>query len=256
MRHKRTTELRYPGLSRGCVGAWAPCLGATGTIVRDWSPFRSSGTLASSSVTTALSMQGLVAGKQSITTVSAINQTLDLNTTLPSLAGQPAVTLVSWMRRSASGDQFHAGTGSAGSLFSGMLLNSDNNVYFMVQPNFPSFPNSSVDWQCVALTLASSTIDGYINGVRVVSSAGPAVFPTLGTLWQIGKYQFGNQFNNGSCAEFRAYSRPLQAKEHRLLAIRPGIAYEVVRRRKTALVAGFRSHWARRQSLSQLAGAN
>lgn len=30
----------YPSLWRGCVGAWAPCLGPSGTVLRDWSHLR------------------------------------------------------------------------------------------------------------------------------------------------------------------------------------------------------------------------
>jgi len=36
---------RYPSLWRGCVGAWAPCLGPSGLMLRDWSGFGNHGTL-------------------------------------------------------------------------------------------------------------------------------------------------------------------------------------------------------------------
>jgi hypothetical protein len=39
----------YPELWRGCVGAWAPCLGPTGLTLRDWSGRANHGTLSSAS---------------------------------------------------------------------------------------------------------------------------------------------------------------------------------------------------------------
>lgn len=41
----RDYEPLYPELWRGCVGAWAPCLGATGTVLRDHSGYGNHGTL-------------------------------------------------------------------------------------------------------------------------------------------------------------------------------------------------------------------
>ena len=35
----------YPSLWRGCVGAWAPCLGPSGLVLRDWSGAANHGTL-------------------------------------------------------------------------------------------------------------------------------------------------------------------------------------------------------------------
>ena len=45
MRHLVRTELRYPGLWRGCVGAWNPGLGPSGLTLRDWSGRGNHGTL-------------------------------------------------------------------------------------------------------------------------------------------------------------------------------------------------------------------
>jgi hypothetical protein len=155
-------------------------------------------------------------------------------TTMPGIVGQAAITVACWMRRGGSGVQFHAGTGSSGSTFAGLLLNSDNRVYFMITPDFPSIANSSTEWQHVAMTLRASTITGFINGMPVLSAAGPAVFPSLGTVWQLGKYQFGNAFNNGFADDFRAYSRALTSNEIKLLAMRRGIAYELAPRRRSS----------------------
>ena len=41
----RDGQPRHPGLWRGCVGAWAPCLGPTGLTLREWSGRGNHGTL-------------------------------------------------------------------------------------------------------------------------------------------------------------------------------------------------------------------
>lgn len=41
----RDGEPLWPELWRGCVGAWNPGLGPSGTVLRDWSPFKNHGTL-------------------------------------------------------------------------------------------------------------------------------------------------------------------------------------------------------------------
>lgn len=44
MRYLNKSKLRYPGLWKGCVGAWAPFLGSSGTMLRDWSGQNNHGT--------------------------------------------------------------------------------------------------------------------------------------------------------------------------------------------------------------------
>lgn len=43
----------YPELWRGCVGAWAPCLGPTGLTLRDWSGRQSHAAITTAGLTTA-----------------------------------------------------------------------------------------------------------------------------------------------------------------------------------------------------------
>jgi hypothetical protein len=64
--------------------------------------------------------------------------------------------------------------------------------------------------------------------------------------------QFG-RYNNattqrfaGSLSDMRIYNRQLSPQEIALLAMRPGIAYEMAPRRRSGLSAGFRAHWVRR----------
>lgn len=41
----RDAQPRFPQLWRGCIGAWAPCLGPSGVTLREWSGLRRNGTL-------------------------------------------------------------------------------------------------------------------------------------------------------------------------------------------------------------------
>lgn len=44
---------QYPHLWNGCIRAWCPSLGPTGSVLKDWSPFRKDGTLTNFTLSTA-----------------------------------------------------------------------------------------------------------------------------------------------------------------------------------------------------------
>ena len=223
----------YPELWRGCVGAWAPCLGPTGLTLRDWSGRCLNGTLTGMDGNDWIANAGRYA-----LDFDGVNDYVDCNSSLGQLDGSTAFTLCFWGRRRVVGAALTVGKRSGASLIS-IAPWIDGNVYFQISPNFPSVASNSINWSCYAMTLSGSVIRGYIDGRQAVSSSGPSTVPTVAANYVIGLEQGIARFSDGFIDDVRVYSRALSAKEISILSSRRGIAYELAPRRRSALVAGF-----------------
>jgi hypothetical protein len=232
----------YPELWRGCVGAWAPCLGPTGLTLRDWSGFGNHGTLTN-----------MVAGDDWVPNqgryaldFDGSNDYVILSKTI-TLTGRFSASFWIYLRNIASLQMILEDYSSAMNLyvFSNMLR-------FGARDNGPienaSGTIAANTWLPVTVTMEPTQSVIYINGaVNSVKAASLGSLPiSIPRLFSRGASQF---FPNCLLSEMSIYNRTLSASEAALLATRRGIAYEFApRRRSRIFTGGFRAYWADRKA--------
>jgi hypothetical protein len=215
----------HPSLWAGCIGAWCPELGPTGTTVYDWSGFGRHGTINNATIGNVwvpsegrYSFQG-----------DGINDTL----TMPLLA-QPALTtngttvlafsVSFWMRRTDSAPHFQWAQQDYSpqpfmlfrtTVSPSWYFNSGNQVD--VQPTLN-------EWSHLAVTWSGTVWTCYLNGLVAGTYTGGVSNESNATA-----LYFGNGYNFNSMSNFgdmRVYNRAMTANEIRTLSLRRGIAYE------------------------------
>lgn len=238
----------YPELWRGCVGAWAPCLGPTGLTLQDWSGFGNHGTLTN-----------MVAGDDWVT--SQGRYALDFDGSNDSVNSPLVVnnsagfSISIWQRFNAYTSSFPvliklAMSSSAGAPFflfwsttAGYEgLNIGSSSYFSRQRT--NTPVSVGIWQHVAVTCeGNGSVAGsykvYLNGAssNLIASGTYAV---VSNVTQVGTTGGAGTFFDGCLDDLRAYNRALTVSDVKSLASRRGIAYELApRRRSSVQVAAF-----------------
>ena len=257
MKHLQRSNLSYPGLWRGCVGAWAPCLGPTGLTLRDWSGFGNHGTLTNMDAAGDWAASG---GRYALDFDGSNDHVLCSSLTVGNL-GTSNATLSVWVntananasrgfinKREFSGSfqqwsllQGGVDTGGQPVLakyitlfwYNGGALNSPAAVqnyrttndyvdgkmhHFAVTRTNGTIPRFYVDGNEVAVT---AVVDGQNN---INADSTKAI--------EIGSAARGAATVLGQVDDARVYSRALSASEIRLLASRRGIAYETNRNRQ------------------------
>ena len=249
----------YPSLWKGCVGAWAPCLGPSGLTLRDWSGSANHATLTNGPT------WGPVAGKQAVT----IDGTDDLLKCTSNTVGNldtANATIVMWcVLQNASlfgqmiGKRNNGGTFQQWGLFQGNINTSFATVPGKVVSLF-WYVSGAIDvgqhvrttadvadgrLHCIAARRISGTtptiwVDGVQQATTVIGTAtnninadGSADPIRVGASSDSGGY-LGFNF-----IESRLYSRNLSDSEIRLVSIRPGIAYELAPRRRSSSAVQF-----------------
>lgn len=226
----------YPELWRGCVGAWAPCLGPTGLTLRDWSGFGKHGAF-TNMVATDWTISG---GRHALSTnVAASDQCI---TAVGSGATISDSTLSMWLRFTAysvyGNIPFNSGTGTSyyfQIMTSGTAISTDS-------PSFtiPSTAWTDGAWRHVSFACDTAGTRVYINGVQVASSASKIPGTIDATQILIGRYFAGTSWSHkGQVDDIRTYRRALAAKEIAFLASRRGIAYELAPRRRSSSAVQF-----------------
>ena len=245
MRHFNRANARYPGLWRGCIGAWAPSLqGPSGSSLRDWSGYSKNGTIVTLDPATGWNIQG---GKFCLGPFSSTaSVTTGVYSGLPA-AGPMAVSL--WVLTTASTAFLHLigernvsaynwqvrfGSAGAFSFLSGAGVATNGSV-----PTNNQFNHLAMSMD------STGVVKLFINGTLNATSASGQ---TLGTnaLYKltIGNQMDGTQPMGGHLDDVRLYNRNLTDAEIRLLSVRRGIAYETTRDRHYKSSAGFKPHWA------------
>jgi hypothetical protein len=244
MRHLVRTELRYPGLWRGCVGAWNPGLGPTGLTLRDWSGRANHGTLTNSPT------WAIETGSYSLQFPSTTDH---VNCGSNVLTGGDC-TVLAWVGSSSSWSPnnfnavfFSKGTLNGDSLstvalywnqslgWSFFVLNPSN-TFAVVRSAFTPVAGASY---CVAGVCRGSQIELWVNGRLLNTAAATGGVKESTHTSYIGYEPVTNAGHNGWIKEVMAHRRALAASELLTLARRPGIVYELAPRRRSALVAGF-----------------
>jgi len=236
----------HPEVWRGCVGAWAPCLGPTGLSLRDWSGFRNNGTLTNMEAGTDWVQN---AGMYALD-LDATNDSVDAGSVgIP--IGSAARTIALWAYQrtrtkndalvsiGSSGQQFVFQCGDTALYLFTDAVNAANNL------NWPVTPTLNV-WNHFAFSLRSNAYVAYLNGVAVLSGTFSVSINTANGSVFIGK-RFGLSTIDGLIDDVRIYNRALHGNEVKRLATRRGIAYELAPNRRCR-VAGFRAFWAARKA--------
>ena len=263
MQHLIRSELRYPGLWRGCVGAWAPLLGPSGTTLRDNSVMRYHTTLTNMDPPT----DWIVSGSKYALDFDGSN---DHCTTTGTFSIATGVTMAVWVKFTSTNTNCQA---------LGLGNSSDNNPLawlgigattkrgrWLVRDNASNALDQNTtadintgDWVHLVGTLAmpSNLQRLYVNGIQVASGTNTIGTATLNTIG-IGaavRASTGNYFP-GTIDDARWYDRALTAQEVALLARRRGIAYERAQRRsrKVPAVSGFQAAWVA-QRRAEIIGA-
>jgi hypothetical protein len=225
---------KYPALWDGCVGAWNPGLGNTGLVLRDWSGRGSHGTLTNGPT------WGVSDGRQALT-FDGVNDRVVTGSILGfSGISQPALSFSAWVKMGASdyASLFKSGLSSGlqvytatGGLGGGMQVS--------IGTTYPAYSNGGYltanVWNHVAISYTGATIYFFQNG-NAVGSWAVAANPIL-TTCSLGGYLNNSETLDGQAGDWRLYDRALSSNEIRLLAQRPGIAYERAPRKFYSLPA-------------------
>ncbi len=214
---------KYPSLWDGCVGAWAPSLGATGGRLFDHSVYQNHGTLTNMDAASDWVVSG---GKGALD----FDGTDDRVTTTLKIGSWNAISYVIWVRPRITG-QFQAlvtNWNSDGEVFELFISNASD----FVGSSFPfgvSFAATDNIWQHVALTRGSDT-RLYVNGILQGTIANQSPISSIQNLTFGDRPTGGSYPLNGQMDDIRVYDRVLTPSEIRTLATRRGIAYESRRR--------------------------
>ena len=224
----------YPGLWRGCVGAWDPGLGPTGLTLRDCSGFGRHGTM------TNMDAAGdwVVSGGRYALEFDATNDHVT------GLSPQNLALALSWSVwfRPVSGFNQLIGQGDGNG--TGLYFSADTATGAYWYPVLGPLGTLRLGvWQHLCGTFDGLTAILYLNG-RQIGATGSWGRSNSSTSLEIGRVNFGGTFyydgNGRQIGDIRRYNRALSPIEVCLLASRRGIAYELApRRRSSSAVAAF-----------------
>jgi hypothetical protein len=258
----RDGQAIWPELWRGCVGAWNPGLGPTGLRLYDWSPYRNHGTLTNMAAdgdwVTSQGIHVLDFDSSNDFVLAGSNQLL--------FASQPFSIV--WRERVASTTTYPARFRLRSATNTFAVLRSTDPGYASLafaewrgvnglKADAPSVASSVGIWRHFALvglagpqSVTSSQYLVFCDGIQATVTQSLAFSSFSGTNNQIGwdSLNFGA---NCQMSDIGIYNRALHPNEIRLLATRPGIAYELAPRRwSAAMIEAYR----RRTQYAQLVG--
>jgi hypothetical protein len=225
-------EPLFPELWRGCVGAWAPCLGPTGLTLRDWSGFGNHGPLTGGTAANAL----VISGRHAL----RFNNTLDY---VASLGTQDLSQPLTWFASFRTVSGFNQIGGQGNGAGTGLYFSVDTAGGAYWYPVFAS-PVGTITqgaWQTICGTWDGTTARLFIDAKQAGSTAIWGRTDSASSL-ELGRVIFNTPFYDGNgrmVSEFRRYNRALSQRDIALLSLRSGIAFELAPRRRSALVAGF-----------------
>jgi hypothetical protein len=240
----------YPELWRGCVGAWNPGLGPTGLTLLDWAANQTHGTLTNGPTWT------ISTGKLG---VSADGVDDHIAITRLSVLDAP-YTVSAWITvrtLNASNNTTFFQTASQEFGFNsvpggGFLWTRRSGSYNPIAtgPSVTAFLGIPVH-VCVTMT-AAKTVAYYVKGVSSITSgnANMSIYDvSIPAVMRLVSTGLSTRVFDGVLHDSAIYSRALSPYEVRLLASRPGIAYELApRRRSRIFTSGFRAYWAARKA--------
>lgn len=229
----------YPELWRGCVGAWAPCLGPTGLTLREWSGRCNHGTLSNGAAFVA------DGGKYSVT-LDGTNDTV-LAGSIPSLnQGTWSCWFKPITQKNDAGllatSQVTSGASRNGIWLYWRDASANNLTAAVVVAGTRYLATHSVtlalgSWYFVYGTYSGSTVTCGVYGSGATSVAGPSTTITHESGFSIGFRDF--QSVNANVDSVMIHNRVLSPNEIAVLALRRGIAYELAPRRRASVAVAF-----------------
>ncbi len=229
----------YPELWRGCVGAWASCLGPTGLTLRDWSGLANHGTLTNMSA----SSDWVVRSGRYALDFDGSNDYVP--TSRVPVTGTGQITISIWVLQSSDRTEDHAikfgtaTTANAIGIYKGLANEIEFGLHASSFARFTGWSAFIGKWTHLAGVLRQGYIGLYINGVLAAEQNTVAAYNIGTTFCHIGAAQSVLVPWVGQIDDVRVYGRVLSSNEITLLASRRGIAFELASRRRSALVAGF-----------------
>jgi len=234
----------HPSLWRGCVGAWAPCLGPSGLLLRDWSEKASNGDLVNGPTwRPRFGRQSLLFDGSDDRVTVAIPSALSSNWSVYACAV--------W-------DELREPCAVVGSTT--QEIGNDSQGYFFTQRiGLYAAVNSTTVGQIVvgkishtSVTMSPTKQVTYsVNGRRTLGGSADmsAYDGTLPVSLRIGSSGLGGRTFIGSIFEVRIYKRVLTANEEQLLASEIGVSYKrAPNRRSRIFTGGFKAYWAARKA--------
>lgn len=249
-------ESAYPELWDGVVGAWAPCLGPTGSRLHDMSRGNNWAEL---QFFTPDSDWQVSEGQYAINFDGSNNNArIDRN-----LMENPAQTCTAWVRGSTFPNAYNTVIckNEDTNRYWTILLKSNGKMAYYVHANIPVFADgtglfqlSIGRWYFVAMSYsATSGLSGYVNGVGDATAAANgnpttgSSFVNIGSHYQALVGGASGRFFDGLIDDVKVYNRVLLPSEiSRLYGLGRGGMYQRRRRRAIYLPqAGFQAAWAR-----------
>ena len=229
----------YPSLWKGCVGAWNPGLGVSGSTLRDQSGFQNNGTL-TNGPTWAVNQ-----GKYAML-FDGVDDFVDAGTGVSQSFDLTKFTASVWVNPSlATGGNGNAIIGRIESYAAGLngfLVTYRSGGAALLIANastYNEFFGQGIitlnTWNHVIVWSNGTSFGCSING-RNVYTAATSISPTyrLTDTLRIGKGTGATIFR-GLIDDVRVYNRALSDQEIRTLASRRGIAYEMAPRRRSSV---------------------
>ena len=250
----------YPGLWRGCVGAWAPCLGPSGVTVRDWSGLANHATLTAEGTD-----WGPFGGR------IALNFATDDYATIPNATAYSVGANRTWAI-------WYRGTSDTNQVLWGFANMFNNQPYFTIEigPATALLTDELItianeesgtagtgcrigyttttrtqlfdgNWHHIAVVANGTEYQIWLDGIQRTITVGRV--PNNGTpvisTWSVSTIGASRRsspygYLNGQWNDARIYNRAISGDEIRRIAFRIGIAYEMApRRRSSVQVAAF-----------------
>ncbi len=215
---------KYPSLWDGCVGAWAPSLGATGLTLRDESVYGNHGTLTNMDPATDWVVSG---GKGALDFDGVDDYVQTTNVNIPT-----SFTVSMFVSADTTGDAIFIGQGAVNSSFE--LFQESGFTSFRVRDSggaAATGPTLTIGRWTHLLGIndkSSNTCSFFVDG-DFYASAVSVRASDVSTEIRLGRYDSG-YYLNGQLDDIRIYNRVLTPSEIKILATRRGIAYESRRR--------------------------
>lgn len=260
----------YPQLWRGCVGAWCPSLGPSGSRLHDYSRRMNWGTILN---TTLATFWDIYSGQYALN-FDGFNDVVDCGTA-PIFAGG-AVSFSFWMRTTsasllvpiakavnlaaANRWYFAINQGSSGSIDFVTLGTAGTTGSVTAAGSY-----NNGNWQHAGLTYVGGALELFGNGVSVGTGTTTDGLINTNASLLFGQYNDasggpgagGGNWWLGQLDDIRIYSRRLDWQEFRLLSRRRGIAFTPRARRLGApeQAAGGATPWLYARRRSQIIGS-
>jgi len=226
---------KYPSLWDGCVGAWAPSLGATGLTLRDESVYGNHGTLTNMDAAN----DWVVSGGKGALDFDGVDDYADciapqINSKTTNLSSS-----VWFVSNALGGSIFGVEATNSQERFQAHAPWSDGNVYFDFggadgsnRLTVSGLGLATGKLYHMVFVAGASGMKIFFNGLLVGSSSTPVTRTAIATQkFNIGRFFEAVPYNfSGRIFDLMIFDRELKPADVKLLSIRPCIAYESRRR--------------------------